>query len=926
MDYAVWQRERMREGGMEEEVGYWKEQLRGAGAALELPTDRPRPAVQTYSGRRRYILLPGSLSGGLKKLGRQEGTTLFMTLLAGFKALLYKYTRQEDIIVGTPIAGRNDVKLEKLIGLFINTLALRTDLSGNPTLREVLSRLRKVSLDAYDHKEIPFEKVVEEVQPERASSRQPLFQVMFVLQNAPRKTIEVEGISLSPFPIEKQTLLYDLSLQVMEEGEELRVILEYNSHLFDVATIDRMLSHYTKVLETMIADTEQRVINLQLMGEAEKREVVEEWNDTRVSYSTACLHELIEQQARLTPEATAVAFLDQRVSYGELNRRANQVARYLRELGAGPEVRVGICVERSAEMVVGLVGIMKAGGAYVPLEATYPKQRLDFMLADSGVQILLAASNTAHLFEDRVERLISLDSDWQSIAQESGDDLDSRVSPDNLAYVIYTSGSTGMPKGAMNTHRGICNRLHWMQDAYGLCESDRVLQKTPFSFDVSVWEFFWPLITGATLEMAVPGGHLDSAYLVKTIIEKRITTIHFVPSMLQVFLEEKGAELCASLKRVICSGEALPFHLQERFLDRMGAELHNLYGPTEAAVDVTFWKCARGSARASVPIGRPIANTQIYILDQAMQPVPMGVPGELHIGGTGVGRGYLDRPGLTSEKFIPDAFGDNSGARLYKTGDLAKLLPDGSIEFLGRLDHQVKIRGYRIELGEIEAALRQHSEIRDVVVMPHRYEYGDLRLVAYIVLRTWRALGVGQQVMSDASTLKDHHHEVISELQRYLKHSLPEYMVPSHFIVLETLPLSPNGKIDRNALPAPDHTTGKTRPRFVAPRTFVEEEMAKIWAEIISIEKVGIHDDFFELGGHSLLLTQLASRIRSVFKVEVPLRILFDNSTLVEMTRMLLLAQVQQSDRGRVLELIAQVKRLSPDEARALLNTGATYH
>ncbi len=609
------------------------------------------------------------------------------------------------------------------------------------------------------------------------------------------------------------------------------------------------------------------------MTAAERHRLLVEWNDTRVDYPPdKCLHELFEAQAEKTPEAVAVVFEGEQLTYRELNHRANQLAHRLQKLGVRPEALVGVYMKRSPEMVIALYGILKAGGAYVPLDPEYPVERVAFMLQDAQAPVLLTQAQLAGSAGPAIAgtltrppaqsaRVICLDTEWETIAQESADNPVSGAKAENLAYVIYTSGSTGRPKGAMNTHRGICNRLLWMQDAYRLTGADRVLQKTPFSFDVSVWEFFWPLLVGARLVMARPGGHKDSSYLVRTIVEQQISTIHFVPSMLRLFLEDPEVRTCRSLRRVICSGEVLPYELQQRFFERLDAELHNLYGPTEAAVDVSYWQCRpEGDPNRVVPIGRPVANTQLYILDRNGKPAPIGAAGELHIGGVQVGRGYLNRPELTAEKFTPDPFGSDPAARLYKTGDLARFRPDGNIEFLGRLDFQVKVRGFRIELGEIETVLGQYPAVRDVVVLAREDVAGDMRLVAYVVPKLGTPLRA-------------------SELREYLQEKLPEYMVPAAFVQMEALPLTPNGKVDRKNLPAPKWHD-QSEEAYSAPKDELEKAIAGIWQELLRVERVGVDDSFFDLGGHSLLIIQAHRRLHEVIDRELAIIDLFRYPTI----------------------------------------------
>ncbi|HZB47369.1 MAG TPA: amino acid adenylation domain-containing protein, partial [Pyrinomonadaceae bacterium] len=650
-------------------------------------------------------------------------------------------------------------------------------------------------------------------------------------------------------------------------GAELSLHASYDRQRFDDDAVSRTLGHLKTLLEAFASDPDARLDDLDILTGDERRRLLSEWNDTARAYpeSGATLHELFERQAQRTPDSIAVVCEDERLTYAELNARADALARHLRSLGVGPESRVGVLLERSAAMVVALLGALKAGGAYVPLEPSYPRERLAFMAEDARVEVLLTQRRLGAMVDGLGVRgceVLHLDDAGQlaegagACATDSAEKARAVVAGDNLAYVIYTSGSTGRPKGAMNTHAGVVNRLLWMQEVYRLSLDDRVMQKTPFGFDVSVWEFFWPLITGARLVLARPEGHRDAAYLMRLIEREGITTLHFVPSMLQAFLSEPGLEDCRSLRRVMCSGEALTRELQERFHERTRAALHNLYGPTEAAIDVTFWPCERGGHRTNVPIGRPVANTRIYITDAELRPVPVGVAGELHIGGVQLARGYLLRPGLTAARFIPDPFSAVPGARLYRTGDLARYVEGGEIEFLGRLDQQVKLRGFRVELGEIESTLSEHPSVRECVVVALEDAGGDKRLVAYVVA------GEGATPAAD-------------ELRAFVKTRLPEYMMPSAFVFLDALPLTPHGKIDRRRLPAPAASRASTGPRFVAPRTATEEVVANIWADVLKLERVGVDDNFFESGGHSLLATQAVSRARAAFGVDVPLRTLF---------------------------------------------------
>jgi amino acid adenylation domain-containing protein len=934
-DFALWQQQWLQGDVLQNQLSYWKQQLGDRLSVLQLPTDYPRPAVASFRGASQSFSLTAELTEALKALSQKEDVTLFMTLLAAFKTLLYRYTGSEDVVVGSPIANRNRAEIEGLIGCFVNTLVLRTELSGNPTFRALLRRVREVTLGAYAHQDLPFEKLVEELATERNLSYTPLFQVMFVMQdNVSMSALELSGLTWNALEIDNDTTKFDLTLGVTEVGGRLVGTLEYSTDLFEADTITRMTEHLQTLLKAMVANPDQPLSTLPLLTSAEQQQLWD-WNQTQADYPVdVCLHKQFEAQVEQTPDAVAVVFENQQLTYRELNQRANQLAHYLQQLGVKPEVLVGLCVDRSLEMIIGILGILKAGGAYLPLDPAYPQERLAFMLEDAQVPILLTQ---AHLLTDLPQhpadqplcrgtgggtpspsggfggkppklgfsqkllsftQILCLDADWNLCADQSQENPISGVTAENAIYAIYTSGSTGKPKGVINTHLGLSNRLLWMQDTYRLTAADSVLQKTSFSFDVSVWEFFLPLITGARLVLAKPGGHQDSAYLVKLITKEQITTLHFVPSMLRVFLEESELEKCSAIKRVICSGEALPFDLQEQFFARLDAELHNLYGPTEAAIDVTFWACQQGCTEQIVPIGRPIANTQIYLLDRHLQPVPIGVSGELHIGGLGLARGYLNRPEITAEKFIANPFSGELGARLYKTGDLARYRPDGSIEFLGRIDHQVKLRGFRIELGEIEAVLSQHPAVSEVVVLAREDEPGNKCLVAYVVSEPKSALST-------------------QELRGFVEEKLPHYMVPSAFVLLEALPLTLNGKVNRQALPAPNPVQ---REGFVAPRTAAEEIVAGIWKQVLGIEQVGVGDNFFELGGHSLMTTQVISRLRQVFQVELPIRSLFDSPTVEGLVNAIAKIWGDRQVVEEIARTLKEIEQISESEAQTILS------
>ena len=661
-DYAVWQQEQANATEASEALSFWRENLRGAPQLLDLPADRPRPLTLSYRGAKKRFRFNSILTEALRNFSKREKTSLFTVFTAALNTLFYRYTGQEDILLGIPIADRDRPELQSVIGFLVDTCVLRTGLSGDLSFQELLARVQKGTLDLYRHRDVPFDRVVGDLQPERNRSYSPLFQVAINWRdrNLQLPFIGLEGLVLEPLLAQTRTSKLDMQLFLTDAGDEIWLEIEYSTDLFDEARIDRMVGHYRTLLESVASNPRQDLDALQLMTGTERRQILVEWNDTKADYpANVSVHELVESQAKRTPDAVAVEFDGVQLRYRELNERANQLARYLRGMGVGPNTLVGVSMERSLEMVVALYGVLKAGGAYVPIDPEYPSERVAYMLQDAGVSVLLTQSGLANLLPSHAGRTICVDREWERIALQDVTDPVEKTDPANLAYMIYISGSTGRPKGAMNTHRGICNRLLWGQDRYGLTQTDKVLQKTPFSFDISVWEFFWPLLAGARLVVAKPRGHRDPTYLVNLIREQEITVVHFVPSMLRAFLDEPGVESCQLLRHVICSGEALPYDLQEQFFKVLPSQLHNLYGPTEAAVEVTHWTCRRNDERKIVPIGRPVANTQIYILDRCNQPVPMDVPGELHIGGGQVGLGYRNRPELTEEKFIPDTFSED---------------------------------------------------------------------------------------------------------------------------------------------------------------------------------------------------------------------------------------------------------------------------
>nr|WP_277951940.1 non-ribosomal peptide synthase/polyketide synthase [Pseudomonas sp. TH06] len=858
-DYAVWQRRWLSGEVLQRQSEYWQQTLAGAPALLMLPTDRPRPAEQDFAGSTVDVLLDERLSAGLKALSQRHGVTLYMTLISAWAMLLSRLSGQSEVVIGSPVANRSRVEIEGLIGMFVNTLTLRIDTSGELSAEALLARVKAQTLAAQAHQDLPFEQVVEITKPVRSLAHSPLFQTLFSWDSNDGPALALGDLTLEGVAEPSHFAKFDLSLSLGESRGEIGGSLEYATALFDEQTVVRFVGYFQRLLQAMVANDQAVLEQTPLLAQEEQQRVLFDFNATEVDYDLdQSIHGLFEAQVLRTPQAVALQSGEQRLSFSELNASANRLAHHLRGLGVQPDSRVAICVERSLDMVVSLLAILKAGGAYVPLDPAYPLERLAYMLDDSVPAVVLVQGSTRLLLGEVAVPVVDLDQpQWQSLSADNPQIP--ALTPQHSAYVIYTSGSTGQPKGVINEHAGVVNRLLWMQDAYQLTATDRVLQKTPFSFDVSVWEFFWPLMTGARLVMARPGGHKDPQYLSEVIETEQITTLHFVPSMLDVFLAHGDTRRCKPLRQVMCSGEALPGSLVRRFKEQLpGSELHNLYGPTEAAVDVTAWNCAGPVEQTpdNTPIGKPIANTRMYILDNQQQPVPHGVVGELYIGGVQVARGYLNRPELTEERFLTDPFNERPDARMYRTGDVARYLPDGNIEYLGRNDDQVKIRGLRIELGEIQARLTQIDGVQEAVVLAREDVPGDKRLVAYYT---------GSPQANDA-------------LRSHLLEHLPDYMVPAVFVQLQVLPLSPNGKLDRKALPIPDQASMLSR-EYEAPVGEVETVLAQLWAELLDVERVGRHDHFFELGGHSLLAVRLVAKMRRA-GLTADVRVLFNQPTL----------------------------------------------
>ncbi len=870
-DFVAWEHDYL-SGQAELDWAYWRAQLEHA-APLDLPTDRTRPPVQTYGGASHRIAFGTDHVARLAEFAKAEGVTIYVVLLAAFQVLLGRYSGQSRFLVGSPVAGRPRAAFDRTVGYFVNALPMAADLSGRPSGRELVRRVKETVLGALEHQNFPFAMSVQRSQVARDASRSPLFQAMFVLEKAyldkeadvtmlvlgaSDGKADFAGLELKSCPLPQRSAQFDVTLNLAQGGDNLAGSLDYNTDLFDGETVARMGAHFVALVDSLVERPAARIQQLALLDPLEATRLVEDWNATRVEYPRRpTLAELIEAQVRRRPDAVAITFEGRSVTYRALDALANRIAATLAGAGIGLEDRVAVFMERSVEMVATLVAVIKAGAAYVPIDPSYPADRVAFMVGDSQAAALVTQRHLRHRVGAGAPPIIEADGDLQ---EAPGGAAAKTIHPLSAAYVIYTSGSTGQPKGAINTHGALLNRLRWMQQTLHLVDGDAVLQKTSFSFDVSVWEFFWPLIVGARIVVARPEGQKDASYLVDLIRREGVSVLHFVPSMLQPFLEDEAASSCSSLRTVVCSGEALPHELAQRFHDKLRARLHNLYGPTEAAIDVSRFESVRGAPGPVVPIGKPIANTQLFVLDEELAPVPIGVPGQLYIGGVQLARGYWGNPALTAERFVASPFGTG---RLYATGDRAKLRTDGNIEYLGRLDFQVKVRGFRIELGEIESALRQVPGVVEAAVIVRQDGPGDARLVAYVVPRAENAPTVG-------------------DLRSALERRLPEYMVPFAFVTLAALPLSPNGKLERKALPAPANV--EPAAAYKAPATPAEEVMCRIAAELLRATRVGVDDNFFELGGHSLLATQFVSRVRSELHVAVSVRALFENPTIARLS------------------------------------------
>ena len=897
-DYAPWQREWVKSEEAQAQLAFWQQKLSGSPPLLELPYDRPRPVEQTYNGTQIRVELPIPLCESLRVLSRQEGTTLFMTTLAAFLIILRRYTAQDDLCVGTAVANRRMRETEQLIGMIVNNLVLRTDLSGNPTFRELLGRVRQVTLEAFANEDLPFDKVVEVLKPIRNLSYNPVFQVMFSFHDSPRPDLTLPGLNITTnVALSNKSTKFDLDVVLIPqygEGKGITAIWEYNTDLFDAATIQQMLELYKNLLQKIVVSTEQRISNLPPLTQSQQQ-LLMEWNQTHKEYSSVeCIHKLFEAQVELTPDAVAVEQDGQRLTYSELSDRSNKIAHYLQSLGVKPETLVGICVERSLDMIAGLLGILKAGGAYVPLDPAYPQERITEIITDTQLGFLL----TQDKFQDKLlgytGKTICLDTDWEVIATHSTANPISDVQVNNLAYIIYTSGSTGKPKGVMIEHRSLMNFVITAIDKYGIKASDKVLQFASICFDTSIEEIFPCLCVGATLVLRTEE-MLNSSEDFWRYCQKWQLTVLDLPTaywhQLVAELKPQDSHISEGLRTVIIGGEAVQLEKVQHWHSCVAhlspvPELFNTYGPTEATVVATLERLT--PAATSVSIGRPISNGQVYVLDQYLQPVPIGVPGELHIGGAGLARGYWQRPELTNEKFVSNALqsrgaNENQSSRLYKTGDLVRFRKDGKLEYLGRVDNQVKIRGFRIELGEIEAVLRQHPQVLQAVVIAHEDTPGQKRLVAYVV---------PQKPQPTTNELRD-----------FLKQKLPNYMIPAVFMVLESIPMTPNQKVDYRALPTPDFSRS-VQDKFITPRTLIEEKLVAIWSEVLRVENVGIHDNFFELGGDSILSIQLISKANQA-GIQIAAKQLFKYQTIAELAAVAGITRQINAEQGLVTGSVA---------------------
>ncbi|HVG17569.1 MAG TPA: amino acid adenylation domain-containing protein, partial [Blastocatellia bacterium] len=909
--YSQWQRESLQGEALEQLLSYWRKHLDGAPQDMELPADKPRPPMQMFHGAAQSLSLPSDLTAGIKDLARQQGATLFITLLAAFNVLLNRYTGQRDILVGAPVSGRNRADIEGLIGFFVNTLALRTHVSGDASFRDLLSSVRQTTLGGLTHQDLPFEKLVDELRPERSLDRTPLVQVMFTVENLPKQTLSLKALTLSPITNETATEKFDLTLSAVEKADRLLVELRYNTDLFRERTIRRMLGHFETLLGAAVGNPDCPLAGLSLLSEAERSQLLNDWNNTATYYPRdKCVHELFEAQAVRTPNEVAVAFEDERLTYRELNARANQLANYLRARGVGPEALVGICMERSLEMIVGLLGILKAGGAYVPLDPAYPLERLAFMLEDTLAGVVITQERLLDSLPSHRGEVVCVDTEWEKIARHSEVGVSREAAEENIAYVIYTSGSTGKPKGVMVQHSSLVNHVYAAGVKYEFKPGDRVLQFASISFDTSAEEIFTTLTRGAALVLRTDSMLASAPFFLQKCRDWNVNVLSLPTAYWHDLTARLTQEDWASVPRlrlVIIGGEKA---IVDRFKAwrlrvRDRVRLVNAYSPTEATIGAVMWEAptlaATDDSPTDVPIGSPISNVEAYVLDENLRPAPVGVYGELYVGGVAVARGYLRQPGLTAERFIPSPFGNGPGGRIYKTGDVVRYRENGLIEMRGRLDNQVKIRGFRVELGEIESALRQHAGVREAVADIREDARGDKRIAAYIVRSHAPVSGPAASPREDSASAGDGISDaaLIKSLRAHLNERLPNYMTPSAIVMIDSLPLTPNGKVNRQALPPPDEIQGGPEESDSAARTAAEQALAVIWAEVLGLKKVGIHENFFQLGGDSILAIQIVARSNEAGYRLSP-KDIFQHQTIAELATVAGKAPVVEAQQDRV--------------------------
>ena len=901
-DFAVWQNKWLESETLECHLDYWKKQLCGELPVLQIPIQNPKLPLQLYRENKHSIVLPEKITESLKTLSKREGVSLFTILLAVFKILLYRYSRQEDVIVGIPADNRNQFKTENLIGLFSNTLALRTNLSGNPCFRELLHRVNKVVLETYVNKDVPLGILIDKITPKHDRSLTPLFRVMFTLEEYPISELEFSDLSLCILEVDTRYEQFDFLMCIKKVEQRMEAVLKYNTELFDDGLISRMLKHFHTLLESTVVNPDIQISSLPILTESEQQQLLVEWNPSSPIYPKELyLHKLFETQVEKRADSIAVIFEDEQLTYWELNKRANQLGNYLQTLGIGPEVLVGVYIERSLDLAVGILGTFKAGGVCVPLDPEYPAERLNYMLNDSKPPVLLTQKPLLRNISQYSGHIVCIDTNWDRIAKESNESPFSELKAENLAYIFYTSGSTGNPKGVMVSHLGCCHEF-WAQTAYQLTHQDRRLIQS-----IHLRDLFWPLGVGGQGVLVRSGGHRDIAYLTKLISEQQITDISLSPSTLEALLEVYNLDKCNCLKYVNVGGEALSVTLQEKFFKLLDASLIHTYGITEISSFATLWKCKSQPEinQNIVPIGHPVAGMCVYLLDSYLQPVPIGVSGELYIDSICLARGYLNKSELTARKFIPNPFSNNEKARLFKTGDMGRYKSDGTIELLGRIDNQVKVRGYRVEKEEIELVLNQHSSVYKNVVVVQENILGKNHLVAYVV------------PMKKNLPTK-------SELRYFLRRKLPDFMIPSTFILLDTLPLTPNGKIDRTALPSPNQTRQISEDTLIAPRNELELQLIQIWKKVLGIKDIGVKDDFFELGGDSLLAVKLFAEIEKTFHKKFPLAALFQAPTIEKLAK--ILSQEKYSSSWYSLVPIQPIGDKTPLFAIHLLGEGLSFY